>query len=199
MKLLHYFLLSLAAVAGSAQAAEAVPAKEGTDKEIQLSYPAPREQGARGMIATDIQRPSRFDSSKPGPTGGGAQPLPPNLPPIPAAGGANSPEPAAKAADPRSAVAPQASASAVIGPVKAYATMAEAAAAGVDPLKELTVAAPKVQAQSEPVPAAFDWRNLDSYIAMFKQHREMAIKYGAGVLVALLAAALFLRQRKGQG
>ena len=79
-------------------------------------------------------------------------------------------------------------------PVKVYATLGEAAKAGIDPLGER-----KAEPAPAPQPVAqagFNWKSPDAYLAFARQHKSETIQGGLGLLVAALIL-LLLRRRRG--
>lgn len=188
MKQLALVLLALAPMVAQAQSASTAPAANSDGREIRLNHSTPPATGQRGTVMTDI-RPVPTTPSATSPSTTVAADPTAGFPSIPAAGPAGASSPA-----PSTGTVP---APGPLAPVKAYATLAEAAQAGIDPLKELEVSVAPPQVKAEPTaPAAFNWKDPLSYLAWAKANQAMALKYAAGVLVAALAASLFMRKRK---
>jgi hypothetical protein len=86
-------------------------------------------------------------------------------------------------------------------PVVAYATLAQAAKAGVDPLgehKTASVAAPAPVAAS----TAFDITRPAGWLAWVQAHRDLAARYAlvvAVILAAMFGVSRFLARRNSQG
>jgi hypothetical protein len=77
-----------------------------------------------------------------------------------------------------------------VQPVATFATMAQAAAAGVDPFKENKPAGVSVSATpAKAAPAPFDITNPAGWLAWLQANKEMASRY-ALVAMGILAAAL---------
>jgi len=153
----------------SPQVAAGVPMIPGS---LADAKPTPSTTAAPATVATPIA--SAITVSAPGAAA-----------PVAAAPGAASPVavPAAAA----SGIAPGV-------PVKVYATLGEAAKAGIDPLGER-------KAESAPAPqpvaqAGFNWKSPDAYLAFARQHKSEFIQGGLGLLVAALIL-LLLRRRRG--
>ncbi len=188
-------------VAGSLMTATAPAAAAGTptpaqDASIKLNYPAPPVQGGR-TVETDIAPPPT--PSSPAPVKQVAsQPPAMQMPTIAAAG--QPPDVAASAASGAASTPATGLQPGVVPgqPMRTYATMADAAKAGIDPLNEAErkpVAAP---APSPVVAAGFNWLDPQSYRQWLDAHRQVVFKYAAMVLVAALAGWLYSR-RKGKG
>jgi len=187
MKQLALVFLAFAPFVAQAQATASAPVVKPDAKEMLLTLPGPPGPGQRGTVMTDIH--ATPEEPKAGSAVKSAAPVDKTaaFPSIPAAGAApSSPASAAAASDP-------------VAPVKTYATLSDAAKAGVDPLNELHELKSAVKEALPEIPPVFDWRNPQSYLDWVKAHQALALKYGLGVLVAALAAGLFMRPRKVVG
>lgn len=80
-------------------------------------------------------------------------------------------------------------------PVKVYATLGEAAKAGVDPLKDLPKAASAVAPVQPEAPAAFNWRDPKALMAWARDNVRQLLTYVALVLVAAGAGFLMSRNK----
>lgn len=203
MKQLALVFLAFAPFVAQAQATASAPVVKPDAKEMLLTLPGPPGPGQRGTVMTDIH--ATPVEPKAGSAAKSAAPVDKTaaFPSIPAAGAASSsaaPAPAGGTASaPTSAPAPTAAASDPVAPVKTYATLSDAAKAGVDPLNELQELKSAVKEALPEIVPVFDWRNPQSYLDWVKAHQALALKYGLGVLVAALAAGLFMRPRKVVG
>ena len=83
------------------------------------------------------------------------------------------------------------------GPVKAYASMQEAAADGIDPLKVGTLkqGLPTLSGNSQDS-KGFNWTDPLEYIQWAQDHPKDAVKYGGSLALALVAFSL-IRRRAG--
>jgi len=120
--------------------------------------------------------------------------VPTGLPMIPAS------DPNNHAKVPQPTVTPTSSNGLVPGqPVATYATMAQAAEAGIDPLNERKPATSTPAAASAPAPVVtttgFDVKNPASWLAWAKSHREEAFKFGFGALAVLVVGVVLGRIR----
>ncbi|KWU24766.1 hypothetical protein [Burkholderia cenocepacia] len=103
-------------------------------------------------------------------------------------------QPVASSAVSAEAIAPAAASGIAPGvPVKVYATLTDAAKAGIDPLGERKVAPAPVEQST--VSRGFDWKNPKAYVTLAKRHQSEVIQGGLGLLVALLVLALIRRRR----
>jgi hypothetical protein len=89
-------------------------------------------------------------------------------------------------------------------PVTTYATMAQAAKAGVDPLNEQKSSPTITPAATRPAPvvaAVFDLKNPASWLPWVQAHRDQALKTGLlalGILVVGFGAIRFRARRNSQ-
>lgn len=201
MKQLALVFLAFAPFVAQAQATASAPVAKPDAKEMQLTLPGPPGPGQRGTVMTDIRAVPVEPKTSAGTKAAAPGDKTAAFPSIPAAGGApSSTAPTASATSAATATpAPTAAASEPVAPVKTYATLSDAAKAGVDPLKELQDLKPAVKEAPPETAPVFDWRNPQSYLDWVKTHQTLALKYGLGVLVAALAASLFMRPRKVTG
>jgi hypothetical protein len=140
--------------------------------EIKINTPLPPVAGERGRIIKDIalhhESGEQAKSSDPKPQESG-----PALPPIPAA------SPLASEAAPPSLAGV---------PLKAYETLAQAAADGINPLKEQEQTPPPVPKTEQ---ASFDWKDWRSYWHWLQTNPMLVLKYAVAILLAFLAARAF--------
>lgn len=133
-----------------------------------------------------------------------AAPAPSGMPMIPASEPANTA--ASAPASTTATSAPTNPATTAPGqPVTVYATMAQAAKAGVDPLNELKPTAPvatTASAPAAPVTASgFNLKNPGSWLPWVQTHKEQAMKtamLALGILVLGFGAIRVLARRKSQ-
>ena len=154
-----------------------------TKPELASSAPAQKaEQGRKGAVdAPQTSAPAGL------PLIPGSLPGASSLP--------TSPSGDQEASSPGTAISPQLGA--VGGPVKAYASMSEAAADGVDPFKKTPLSAgPTLRGRAQDEPKHFNWLDPLSYIQWFQDHPKDAVQYGgAGLLTLVVFAAI---RRRGE-
>ncbi len=85
-------------------------------------------------------------------------------------------------------------------PVPTYPTLAAAAAAGVDPLPELSLEGAALTSEESAANVRFDWANLSSYLTWFQANPSQALLYGGSALAALLLGAwALIRNGRSRG
>lgn len=157
-----------------------------TDLEMPPPPPKGKGKGAVAVTPTPALGPSPV-----------VPPAPSSLPPIPAAAAtqpASASTPGAPVVPALGGVEPAGAAQSaptgpVVAPVRVYATMGEAAKAGVDPFKDQVAAAP------EPVvaePAADPW-SPEAIIKWLRENIELVTKFGLGTVAAVVLASVFGR------
>lgn len=171
--------------------------------EIKLTPQIPGSVGTRVQTEIGVQVTPASNAPVPVAAPAGAGPVPGvTLPRIPAAGDSTPAPPAAQAAEPAAAEPTPAdeplTKNFVPGqPVPTYATLQQAAEAGVDPLPSMSLE------NAEPVEApapqrSFDWTDPHAYLAWFQSNTNDALLYGGGGFFILLALGWLALRRSAR-
>lgn len=185
----------LVASAGVCAADQPKPYVQKFDAPTPDKLPATRAEVSMPLPTRIAPAPAQTNATSPSTLAPAtAATAPVGLPMIPASdpnNHAKAPEPSVTPTSPSGLVPGQ--------PVATYATMAQAAAAGIDPLNEHKLAADKPVVASAPTPSVtatgFDVKNPSSWLAWAKSHREEAFKFGFGGLSVLVVGIVFARIR----
>jgi hypothetical protein len=194
----------LVACASASAADQAQPYVKKFDVPTPDKLPGKRAEVAMPLLVRERPAPAPAAPAAPAAVTG-ADASTSGMPMIPASDPTNTKTSAAPAPAPSSATAATPTGSPAAGqPVATYATMAQAAKAGVDPLNEHKSA----PATSVPVtPAApvtsagFDLKNPGSWLAWVQSHRDQAMKtalLALGILVVGFGATRFRARRNSQ-
>lgn len=182
---------------------------------LKLHPVLPKAGGGQAGVVTDIYAAARIQAIAAGQAQGQAQPPPVGaptpavllgMPPVPvgaplvpaslapASGVSVAPAASLSGAQP---LPPVQAVTASPGPLKAYATLEQAATDGVDPLREkkpvIAQSAPK---PSVPVVSVFEWRNPAVYLGWIQVNQERALQYAAGLVLGIAALLLVSRLAK---
>ncbi len=147
--------------------------------DLEMPPAPPKGKGKNGVIPVPVaQTPSAVVPPIPAAASQSPAASTPGAPVSPIAGGASSPEGAQSA-----------SAGPTVAPVRVYATMGEAAKAGVDPFKDQAAVTPEPAVAEPPV----DPWSPEALIKWLRENIELVTKFGLGTVAAVILASVFGR------